>query len=57
MDNLQIKVLELVQIGGISVKAEDGKIELSTVLKEAVAKQILPFEVLEGVDIIINQKC
>ncbi|WP_260288491.1 hypothetical protein [Peribacillus aracenensis] len=55
MDNLQIIVLQLVNLGGLSVKLEDGKIELSTILKEAVAKQILPSEVLELVDKIINK--
>lgn len=54
MDNLQKIVLELVKLGDLSVKEEEGKIELSEIINEAVAKKILPKEII---DIIGNIVC
>lgn len=54
MEKLQKTVLELVELGDLSMNSENGQIELSILLKEAVAKKILPEEVLELVDNIIK---
>ncbi|MBT2718315.1 hypothetical protein [Bacillus sp. ISL-57] len=54
MDNLQKIVLELVKLGDLSVRIEEGKIELSAIINEAVSKGILPKEVI---DIIGNIVC
>lgn len=55
MDYLESVVLRLEKKGGLTVRGENGYIDLALILEEAVKKDILPRDVLKTIGRIMRR--